>query len=80
MKYIWAFLILMSGLAGIVGLTFSVLYIGDKIKGLEFNLDRKYEKYRHFKENIGPWIFMVVFSCILIASLVAIYLQIVEWI
>lgn len=78
MKYIVSFLILIGGMAGLIGIVFFVSFAGDKIKEWEWNLDRKYKKYHDIKNKFIPWVFAIFMLCVLLASLTAMYLEILK--
>ena len=78
MKYIYAFLILIGGVAGLLGLVILFIWLADKIKEWEFNIERKHKKYRHFKEKVLPVMVGILILCVFLIGLTSTYFVILE--
>ena len=76
MKYILSFLILLGGCIGVIACAVLFLLFCDKIIDWEWNLSWKYEKYRKFKENVLPWLFITVIGSVFLFCLVCGYFAI----
>lgn len=73
MAHILAFLILIGGILGIVVSVLLWCFIYNKIEDYETTITVKYVKYRNFKENILPWIFLSVILFVFLFCLVHMY-------
>jgi hypothetical protein len=81
MKYIYSFLILIGGVAGLCSLFFLIFWLTDKIKEWGYNFERKHKKYHLFKEklnNVMPWVVGILMLCALLFGLVHGYLLILK--
>jgi mannose/fructose/N-acetylgalactosamine-specific phosphotransferase system component IID len=81
MKYIYSFLILIGGVAGLIGLFVLTLLLIDKIKELEHKFECKHKKYYLFKEKLNkviPWVVGILITCVFLLALARGYLLILK--
>ena len=81
MKYIYSFLILIGGVAGLIGLFVLTLLLIDEIKELEHKFECKHKKYNLFKEKLNkviPWVVGILITCAFLLGLVYGYLLILK--
>jgi hypothetical protein len=82
MKYFYSALILISGLAALVGFATLIGWISAELHNFEGALGDKYIWYRKFKDVMGekilPWAFAVIIIVVFFALLVLSYFEILK--
>jgi hypothetical protein len=78
MSYLYGAIILIAGIALVLGAGVLIAIIADRIRDLDWYLEGKYKKYKYFKETILPYTIAVIFGGITVAGIVTVYVLVVN--